>query len=295
MAATRGAAHPSARAWAAAQVDSVRDAPADRFALLEATYRSPPVGVRRHLPYRRAALSFMRWQERRGLLNPLGDAQPGSPWWREVNARMLHDGCEAVALADGRPGEPSAHSVELWCAFVAEPTAERWYRAHNASIVGAYLAHRSLADAENDAERFFMNVVLMRVLYAHALVGNGRFALGRFALLGGALGDPRLGMAGVFLSLGRVLPNRYPLVSQDIAAYVAREHQFGRALDFAVIAPRAQALYEWSAVELREPRLLELIDRGTPTYGWPYEQHDVWHTTRLPRAARLLGAALHPR
>jgi len=38
-----------------------------------------------------------------------------------------------------------------------------------------------------------------------------RVALGRFAPLGRLVGDPRLGMAGVFLSFRRVLPNRYPI------------------------------------------------------------------------------------
>ena len=50
-----------------------------------------------------------------------------------------------------------------------------------------------------------MNVALARVLYAHALAAAPRLALGRLAALGRLLGDPRLGMAGVFLSLRRVL------------------------------------------------------------------------------------------
>ena len=62
-----------------------------------------------------------------------------------------------------------------------------------------------------------MNVALARVLYAHALVAAPRLALGRLAPLGRLLGDPRLGMAGVFLLLRRVLPNRYPL-DRDVAA-----------------------------------------------------------------------------
>ena len=37
-------------------------------------------------------------------------------------------------------------------------------------VVAGYLEHRDLAEAEDEAERFFMNVVLCRVLYAHALV-----------------------------------------------------------------------------------------------------------------------------
>jgi hypothetical protein len=56
-----------------------------------------------------------------------------------------------------------------------------------------------------------MNVALARVLYAHTLVAAPRLALGRFALLARVLGDPRLGISGAFLSLRRVVPNRYPL------------------------------------------------------------------------------------
>ena len=48
--------------------------------------------------------------------------------------------------------------------FADYPTARAWYRAHNASVVAAYLEHRDLAGAENAAERFFMNVVLCRVI-----------------------------------------------------------------------------------------------------------------------------------
>ncbi len=66
-------------------------------------------------------------------------------------------------------------------AFIADPRQQTWYRAHNASIVSAYLEHRDLAEQENAAERFFLNVVLLRVLYAHALVSAPRLALGPLA------------------------------------------------------------------------------------------------------------------
>ena len=108
-----------------------------------------------------------------------------------------------------------------------------------------------------------MNVALARVLYAHALAAAPRLALGRFAPLGRLLGDPRLGMAGVFLSLRRVLPNRYPL-ALDVERYIADEQRLGRMLDYAVIVPRLQCLYEWSAEELGEPRLLGAGARRQP-------------------------------
>jgi len=254
----------------------VRDDPAARHELIARTYHGPIGRAPRHLPFRRAALSFMRWQIRRGVLAPLGAMPPGSPWWRAVNERLMRDGCEAVARSGGMGGTPSSHTVDLWMLFVADPTARTWYRAHNASIASAYLDHRDLACTESRPERFFLNVVLLRVLYAHALVAAPRLALGRLAPAGPLLGDPRLSMTGIFLSLSRVLPDRYPL-GDDVAAYVAAEHNVGEMLDYGLIGPRLQRLYEWSAEKLDEPRLLDCICDGSPTYAWSYSDREVWH------------------
>ena len=284
----------SAAAWARAQVAAVQDDPRGRLALLARIYHGPTGSAPQHLPFRRAALSFMRWQAQRGVLDPLAASPPGSVWWRTVNERLLRDTCEAVALAGGLPGEPSSQPVRLGLEFVASPTPRNWYRAHNAIVLGAYLEHRGLAEAESAPERFFMNVALVRVLYAHALVAAPRIALGQFAPLGRVLGDPRVGMAGVFLSLGRVLPDRYPL-AQDVERYIAGEHRLGRMLDYAVIAPRAQRLYQWSAEELGEPRLLELVRDGSPIYAWPFEERHVWRSPQMPLVGRILERATRPR
>jgi len=211
-----------------------------------------------------------------------------------MNERLLRDGCEAVALLGGQAGEPSSQAVRFWLAFGERPTGRNWYRAHNASIVGGYLAHRELAGAENEPERFFMNVALARVLYAHALVGAPRLALGPLAPPGRVLGDPRLGLAGVFLSLHRVLPDRYPL-TLDVEAYLAAEQRLGRLLDHGVIVPRLQRLYEWSAGDLGEPGLLELVRDGVPIYSWPYERRAVWRSAAPPRAARVVAWATRAR
>ena len=277
----------AALASAEAQVAAARDDPAARLALIQRTYHGPTGRAPRHLPFRRAAMSFMRWQADRGLLNPLDASPPGSVWWRAVNERLLRDGCESVALVGGLEGEPSSPPVELWLEFIENPTGRNWYRAHNASIVGAYIDHRDLAHAESAAERFFMNVALVRVLYAHSLSGAPRLALGRFAPLARSLGDPRLGMAGVFLSLRRVLPNHYPL-TLDPERYIANEQRLGRMLDYAVIVPRLQRLYEWSARELRKPSLLELVRDGNPIYAWPFEERHVWRSPHLPAIGRVL-------
>jgi hypothetical protein len=204
-----------------------------------------------------------------------------------MNERLLRDGCESIALLGGLRGDPSSHAVRLWLQFASTPTPSCWYRAHNASIVAGYLEHEGHADEETAPERFFMNVALARVLYAHALVAAPRVALGRFGALARFLGDPRLGMVGAFLSLRRVIPNHYPL-TRDVEWYIADEQRLGRLFDYAVIAPRLERLYEWSAEEIGESRLLGLVRDGSPIYAWPYEQRHVWRAQHLPFPGRVL-------
>jgi hypothetical protein len=239
-------------------------------------------------------MSFMQWEAKRGVLNPLDGEPPGSRWWRALNERLLRDGCEAVARAGGRGGPASTPTIGFWDDFVERPTARTWYRAHNASIVAAYLEHRDLAEMESRTERFFLNVVLLRLLYAHALVAAPRLALGRFAFCGRPLGDPRLGMVGVFLSLGRVLPDRYP-ADGDLATYVEAENGFGRLLDFAVIQPRLRRLYDWSAGELERPEISELVVDDTPAYAWSPGDRQEWAPPPLSVTAKAMKVATAPR
>jgi hypothetical protein len=237
-------------------------------------------------------MSFMRWQLRRGVLQPPSSDRPGSPWWRAVNERILRDGCETVALSGNLPGPASSRTVDYWMSFADYPAARAWYRAHNASVVAAYLDHRDLAEAENEAERFFMNVVLCRVLYSHALVAAPRMSLGWLRPLAPCLGDPRLGMTGIFLQLSRVLPDEYPL-SGSVRSYLRAEHGFGRLVDYGVIVPRLQQLYEWSAHELAAPRLLDFVRDGAMTYAWSWEDRGVWQPPKsfiLQLAHRALPA-----
>jgi hypothetical protein len=276
--------------WAATQVALVREDPWGRMALLSRTYRGPTGRSRRHESFRRAAMSFMRWQAERGVLRAGDGSPPGSRWWRAVNERLLLDGCEAMARSGGLPGEASSQTIEHWMSFIAKPTPHSWYRAHNATIVSAYIENRDLAELESMPERFFCNVALLRVLYAHALVAAPRLSLGRFALLGPALGDPRLGMAGAFLSLRRVLPDRYPL-DDAVEAHLVNESRLGRMLDYGMIGSRVQALYDWSARELGIRRLGELVRDGSPIYAWSYADRHVWRPARESVPVRVLRRA----
>jgi hypothetical protein len=280
----------SAAAYARSATERVRDNPTARLTLMRSLYEVPREVDRGYLLYRRAATAFMNWQLRRGLLNPPSDRRPGSPWWRALNEGLLRDTAEARALAFGYAGEPSRDAVAAHLDFIHRPTARNWYRAHNASIATGYLDNESLAAEEGRVERFFINVVLVRVLFAHALVAAPRLALGRLAPVARPVGDPRVGMTGIFLSLSRVLPDRYPL-GDDVDTYVAVEHGFGHMLDIGIIAPRFTHLYDWSADVLALPGLRGLVDGDTPTYAWDFEDDaDVWDfkPSRLARLARRI-------
>jgi hypothetical protein len=280
----------TAAEWAQQRVSRVRDDPAGRLELVSRIYRGPLGRAPRHVPFRRAALSFMRWQAGRGVLRPPDADPPGSPWWRAINDRLLLDSSEAMARSGGLSGAQSSPTIDLWTSFIITPTGRNWYRAHNASIVSAYLENRDLAELESRPERFFFNVALLRVLYAHALNAAPRLALGRFAPFGRVLGDPRLGMAGAFLSLGRVLPDEYPLEG-DLESYLGDENGLGRILDYGVIGPRLQPLYEWSAAELGIPGLRGLIREGSPVYAWSYEDREVWRQVPESLPVRILRIA----
>ena len=277
----------SAADEAARVVAEVRDDPAGRVRLAADTY-SVGRSDRRYRPYRRAVVAFMRWQGTRGVLNPPGGGRPGSPWWRAVNEDLLRDTLEAKLLIQRGGGHPSRPSVERWLSFFTAPSAQSWYGAHNASVVAGYLAHSGLAALEAPAERFFMNVVLVRVLYAQALVLDGDLALGRLSFLARLVGHPRSRGPQALLSMKDVLPDRYPIDGAGLEEIIDSENKLGRMVDYGVIGVRVDALYAASARALAEPRLLDLVVDGTPAYAWPAGQRDVWK----PRPRRLFTSTI---
>jgi hypothetical protein len=99
-------------------------------------------------------------------------------------------------------------------------------------------------------------------------------------------------MTGIFMSLWRVLPDRYPL-GEDVDPYLAAEHGFGHLLDVGFIQPRAGQLYDWSSDELALSGLRALLDCETPTYAWDVADSTVWQyePSLLARAARRIVPA----
>jgi hypothetical protein len=253
---------PNAAELASERVRSVRRSPDERVALAAGFYdRAGRRG------YERAELSFLRWEIARGVLHD-DEAEPaGSPWWRAVNDRLLRDKTEAGLLHNGQRGRASSVNVEHWLGFLRGPSPAAWWRAHNASIVSAYLDHEDLARLELEAERFMMNVALARVLLTHAMVARPSLAIGRLAPLGPRLADPRRATVALFVDLRRSYPEEYPLTDVTVEQLVAREGRIARAIDERVISPRLADLYAFSAALLDEPRITEFVRAGIPRYA----------------------------
>lgn len=278
---------------AAQMVAAVRDDPAGRVRLVFDAYAIRR-GGRRYRPYRKAVVAFMRWQWHRGVLNPLEADDPGSPWWRAVNEDLLRDTIEAKLLVERGGGRASRPTVARWVEFFDAPSAQSWYGAHNASVVAGYLAHAGLAGLEAPVERFFMNVVLVRVLYAHALVLDGSLALGRLSFLARLIGHPRSRGPQALLSMKDVLPGDYPILGMGIDEIIDGESGIGRMMDFCVIRPRVDDLYATSARALHEPLLADLIRDGEPAYAWPAGQRDVWKPRSGGWVTSLIASVTRP-
>ncbi|MEV6137595.1 hypothetical protein AB0L63_16310 [Nocardia sp. NPDC051990] len=228
-----------------------------RVALAESFY---PPELR---AYRRAEIAFLQWELARGVL----DAAAGSPWWRAINDRLLHDKLEAALLHRASAHDASTPGARLWLEFLVAPSPAAWYRAHNRSIVTGYLQHQKLAAAELPAERLMINVTLMRVLFTHVLVARPTLALGRFGALGGWSADPRRSSVRLFLDLRNVFPEVYPLANMSVDAVLALEGRVARALDYGLIVPKLEQIYAFAAEQLEEPMIVGLVENGDPCYA----------------------------
>jgi hypothetical protein len=73
----------------------------------------------------------------------------------------------------------------------------------------------------------------------------------------------------------------------NVSDYLSDELGFGRLLDFGLIVPRLQQLYEWSSHGLGARGLLDCTRDGALTYGWPFADRELWRPgkTFLPQMA----------
>ena len=180
--------------------------------------------------------------------------------------------------------------------FLDKPTPQSWYRAHNTSIASGYIEYRDLSETELPVEKFFMDVTLARVLFIHSILMNPRSALGPvFWPIGCILADPRSRGVDIYLSLRNILPDTYPIAEQSITEILDAENFAGRLVDYGILLPRAQSLYEFAATDLDEPRLRDFIENGNPTYAWHYDDRGAWEPRRSRGLTTLVTQICTPR
>ena len=247
-------------------LQSLLECPKKRYQQQAAFYQRFGYGIRDG--YGESPLAFMQWEIRRGVLNPLDHTEkPGSPWWRAVNADLIHDTIIAELGYDHHINSALfSHPVQTWLNYIHHPSAKTWYRAHNTSIVYAYLRHIELAKQEDLIEQLFINKVLYRLLFTQSLVE------GIWGPIGTIVANPKL--FGIIF-IDHILdhyPEYYPLTQEndpqsDQFAYISSKNPL-QILDNTIIAPKLTKLYHQAQIWLQIPQLHSFIRDNHPVY--PY-------------------------
>lgn len=276
---------------ARATVDAVANNPAGRVQLRRDFYRKFGFADRLEIPtefgYGTSELAFLQWEVERGVLDPVDDPNGrGSPWWRDVNLDFVYFS-ELAGLAFERGVDPSTlpAPAQAWISYIAQPTPQSWYHAHNTSIVCGYLGRLPEALAEERPEQAFMNVVLYRLLYAQGLVEG--IEMGR---LGELLANPELPSVDAMVHLPDFYPRHYPLTREDVRDIMHKGHSPEELavifLDDVCIMPHLTALYHKAAEWAAQPGLTGYLIDGEPVY--PTRIPRPWHRILLRRVIVFL-------
>lgn len=213
-------------------------------------------------------LDFLRWEIERGVLNPLdAEEQMGSRWWRDVNLEFIIISEIAAEIHEGKlPEHPVNNEIQLWLNYLKERTGQSWYRAHNASIVRAYLNCVEQAKEESIYEQTFMNEVLYRVLYAQAMVEDDS----PFKELGVFGSSPMSPAVDIMVKIPSFYPDNYPLSEEDIKNVMHKGHgidgHLERVFDKYLILEHIEALFAQASKWMNIPRLKHFIKSKIPIY-----------------------------
>jgi hypothetical protein len=216
----------------------------------------------------RSELDFMEWEIKRGVLTAYDDSvSPGSLWWSNVNLMFIVISETAADIYEKKitPNEITKET-ELWLQYLNCRTAKTWYKAHNASIVYAYLHFTDLAKKESVYEQVFMNEVLYRLLYAQAMVEDATI-FDDFGVIGA---NPMLPGVDLMVNVPAFYPVHYPLDKTDIVNVMHKgygiEEDAARLLDEYLIGTQISKLYSNAAIWLNNSDLSKLEKNGIPIY-----------------------------
>ena len=269
--------------WAAqadADLRAVEDDPAARLEFARAFFTAHPS---EHLhDFGNSELAFMDWEIRRGCLNATDDPEhPGSPWWRAVNGALLRDAREAHLLFDegktAAEGLGSNPGVQRWLEFLEQPSASRWYVAHNTCIAAGYLRFHDDAALERGHEQKLMNLVLYRVLFTQAVVDGQRWTFGWMSRFLRGLVSPKSRMVATVVHRRDLYPGTYPLSGDDCRTLDRRFNHLGNVfvsvIDKAVIGGQLPRLYKYAADTLAIPELRSFARGHFACYPWAVRMH----------------------
>lgn len=249
----------------ASAIQPSSDTPEERYRRRQDFYRKYGF-AESEFGYGESELAFMEWEIKRGVLNAPDSDRPGSPWWRAVNLAIAIDSEQAAAIHEQGDGADARDPIRFWLDYFKSPSPRTWYRAHNASITRAYMQHCAEAEDENEAEQEFVNIVLYRLLYAHALV-EGR-ELPWLGPLGKFLANPLLPGVEFIVDLPEFYPSEYPL-THEVGTLDERhwpEALAADVFDLALIGPHLRKLYASAARRLRFPELKSMLINGQLSY-----------------------------
>jgi uncharacterized protein YqjF (DUF2071 family) len=245
-------------------VAAVADNPQGRLELAQQFYEAVPSCD----TFGRAQGAFMHWAIARGALNPPQATPPGSPWWRAVNSRLLLDQTGARLTREAK-GAASCPQVQFWMDFLDEPSSVSWYRAHNASVATGYLESAHLAAEEPASEQWFINLVLVRVLYAQAC-GDGSLKKAVVDDLASALTEPTGHGIQDALRLRTFYPSTYPAPQHHAWwSSFSWEHIAEWVVDRHMVLPHTNELLKNGASTLGLQELTTLASNDVPCYPWP--------------------------
>lgn len=286
-------------------LNAVADDPVARLAFATHFFDDPDDATVK--AYGVSELAFMQWEIDRGCLNPLDDpSKPGSPWWRAVNGNLLRDAREAELLhaakvpsSERRASNPS---VQRWHEFLEQPSARRFYLAHNRSIAVGYVLAAPLAGQERGHEQKLMNIVLYRVLFTQAVVDDQHWALGWLDHVLGRWVSPKSTMVRRVVHARDLYPSTYPLSKADCERLDRPVNRFGDLLvslvDLVVISYRLPRLYAYAAGVLELPELARMTRHYMPCYPWGLRMHEneldaIEGTDKPSLMVRLMGRLVH--
>lgn len=197
--------------------------------------------------YGQSEIDFIEWEIKRGVLNDVNDIhKKGSVWWRKMNMQIIHDSEFARLLFETKSNCKSiSESVKNWLNYLNKPDSKSWYQAHNGSIINACFQFSKEIEIESHYEKIFIKDVLMRVLFAQAMVEGKEFAFGK---LGKILANPILPAVKIITRRQKLYPISYPLTQENYSSNeVFLEHHIRTFVNKYVIDKNEKKLFQFAA------------------------------------------------